>query len=82
MIFRLVDSRWDKEIADAVDVHDSKIRVISPFIKKRAAERLLKNGDPESLQVITRFNLAHFADCVSAIRPQVTAKSWRENSRY
>lgn len=65
MNFRLVDSQWDKEIAAAVSTKSSEIRIISPFIKRRAAERLLKDGRAESLKVITRFNLAHFADCVS-----------------
>jgi len=65
MMFRLVDSKWDKEIADALTAHRSEIKVISPFIKKGAAERLVKNGRPDLLRVITRFNLSHFADCVS-----------------
>lgn len=42
------------------------LRIICPFIKLGALDRLLKGG-PQSLQVITRFNLDDFADGVSDI---------------
>jgi hypothetical protein len=43
----------------------SALRIISPFIKKATAERLLKAGKPGRIEVITRFNLADFCDGVS-----------------
>jgi len=43
------------------------VRIVCPFIKKRAAERLLKRGRPKLLQVITRFNQLEFSVGVSDI---------------
>lgn len=65
MDFRLVDSRWDKELDNALHADHLNIRIVCPFIKKRVAERLIKYGKPKSIQVITRFNLADFCDGVS-----------------
>ena len=65
MNFRLVDVGWDTELEGAVAAEHSGIRVISPFIKKKAAERLLRRDRTPVLQVITRFNLDDFADGVS-----------------
>lgn len=65
MRFRLVDCGWDREIDEALHLSSSSLRIVCPFIKKRAAERLLKLGDFKQLQVITRFNLADFAEGVS-----------------
>jgi hypothetical protein len=67
MKFRLVDTGWAAHLEDALRVDHSRIRVIAPFIKERAAERLLKAGRPETLEVITRFNLDDFSDGVSDI---------------
>jgi hypothetical protein len=65
MDLRLVDGGWDKELAKALRTDRSKVRIVSPFIKKRAAERLLKYGSPKVFQVITRFNLRDFMEKVS-----------------
>ncbi len=65
MSFRLIDKDWDKELRDAVDLGCSRVRVIAPFIKYRAARRLLSEGNPTKLEVITRFNLDDFRDGVS-----------------
>jgi hypothetical protein len=67
MDFRLIDSGWDKELDTALLEDRSTVRIVCPFIKRRAAERLLKRGHPESLQVITRFNLDDFSEGVSDI---------------
>jgi hypothetical protein len=40
MNFRLVDSGWGQLLNDALKKDHSHVRVISPFIKKRAAARL------------------------------------------
>lgn len=63
--FHLVDSGWSTVLDDAVKLGHSKLRVVCPFIKKSAAERLLKYGNVIHIQVITRFNLDEFCDGVS-----------------
>ncbi|MBL8853993.1 MAG: phospholipase D family protein [Planctomycetaceae bacterium] len=65
MSFRLVDTGWDQVLADAVAADRSGVRLVCPFIKKRAVERLLAGGTPGSFQVITRFCLDDFAQGVS-----------------
>ena len=65
MTFRLVDAGWHKEIDDALSADRSSVRIVCPFIKKRAAGHLLKQGKLSTLQVITRFNLGDFSEGVS-----------------
>lgn len=65
MTFQLVDTGWAQVLADAVATDHSKVRLVCPFIKKGAVERLLSGGTPGSLRVITRFNLDDFARGVS-----------------
>lgn len=67
MNFRLVDSGWHIVLGDAIRTDRSSVRIVCPFIKKRAVERLLQWGRPGTLQVITRFNLGDFGDGVSDI---------------
>ncbi len=66
MTIRLIDKGWAQEFADAVAESAGAIRIISPFIKARALNRLL-SAKPNTIKVITRFNLANFADGVSDI---------------
>jgi hypothetical protein len=63
--FRLIDSGWDRVLDEAVNASHVSIRIVCPFIKRRAAHRLLKHGKPKVLQVITRFSLNDFAAGVS-----------------
>lgn len=65
MSFRLVDSGWDEVLDDALRTDRASIRIVCPFIKKRATERLLKRGKPKVFQVITRFSLRDFSRGVS-----------------
>jgi hypothetical protein len=67
MNFRLLDSGWGKAIDEAVVVDASSIRIVCPFIKSRTIERILKHGNPKSLQIITRFNLNDFIAGVSDV---------------
>jgi len=67
MSFRLMEKGWATELDRAVKADRSRIRVICPFIKERAASRLLQHGRPGSLQVITRFDLKCFLQQVSDI---------------
>ena len=66
MTIRLVDEGWRRELAEAVRADASELRIICPFIKVGALESLL-SGQPGNVQVITRFNLADFAEGVSDI---------------
>ena len=61
---RLVDAGWDRELSAAIRADPSEIRIVCPFIKKGALDRLLQHR-PGNVQVITRFNLADFAEGVS-----------------
>jgi hypothetical protein len=65
MTTRLVDRGWQRELNRALKRDHSTVRVCSPFIKRRAAERLLAHGSPGTFQVITRFDLGGFAARVS-----------------
>jgi HKD family nuclease len=66
MATRLVDSGWLREIAEALHEDASELRIISPFIKVGALQRLL-SVRPKAVKAITRFNLADFAEGVSDI---------------
>lgn len=66
MTTRLVDGEWGEAFTEALRDDNSKIRIICPFIKSRALERLLRHN-PNEVQVITRFNLADFAAGVSDV---------------
>jgi len=63
---RLVHQGWGKELTDALSADSSELLLISPFIKVDALERLLCLN-PGKVRVITRFNLADFADGVSDV---------------
>jgi hypothetical protein len=62
--FQLVDSGWDKVIQEAAAADRTELRIICPFIKVRAAKRLLTGEHPDLIQVITRFHLGDMCDGV------------------
>lgn len=62
-----VDAGWDKVLDDGVRADNSTLKIVCPFIKKTASERLLRHGKPGSIQVITRANLDDFYGGVSDI---------------
>jgi hypothetical protein len=66
MSSRLVDIGWGKELNEGLVLEPNDLRVISPFIKLRAAQRILSHK-PKAMRLITRFNLNDFADGVSDI---------------
>lgn len=66
MTLRLVDAAWGTELTKALQADTSALRIISPFIKRRALERLLSLS-PQTIQVVTRYNLDDFASGVSDI---------------
>jgi len=61
---RLVDAQWGSELTAALRADPSELLIICPFIKTGALERLV-SLHPKAIRVITRFNLADFADGVS-----------------
>ncbi len=63
---RLVDSGWDSELTAAIKTDPKYVRIICPFIKEGALERLLSHR-PREVKVITRFNLADFSQGVSDV---------------
>jgi HKD family nuclease len=65
MSFRLVESGWDTELRVALEADCSLVRIICPFMKEKAATRLLHNLKPQALQVITRFSTFDFCEGVS-----------------
>jgi hypothetical protein len=67
MDFRLVHSDWGAVLDEALRLGHPRLRIVCPFIKKRVAERLLKQGKAPHIQVITRFNLCDFCEGVSDI---------------
>lgn len=66
MTMQLVDGGWSKEFTEAVQADSSELRIVCPFIKASSLQRLLRHH-PGRVQVITRFNLADFADGVSDV---------------
>lgn len=64
MTVRLVDAGWGTELTSALRADTSELRIICPFIKVGALDRLL-SLTPSNIQVITRFNLVDFAEGVS-----------------
>ena len=66
MSLRLVNAGWLKELRDALLADRSQLRIICPFIKVGALTRVLC-AQPNSIRVITRFNLNDFADGVSDV---------------
>ena len=66
MKFRLVAEGWDSEFIAGLRQDPSELLIVCPFIKARALARIL-DPRPASLQVITRFKLADFAEGASDI---------------
>lgn len=64
--FRLIDACWGAELENARRSAPDGLRIVCPFIKEAALQRLL-GSTSGNLQVITRFNLADFAAGVSDI---------------
>ena len=66
MTFRLIDRGWDSEFVDGLRQHPGELRIVCPFIKRRALERILPSRPP-FLRVVTRFSLLDFAQGASDI---------------
>jgi hypothetical protein len=66
-MIELIDSGWSSQISERAKERHGKVRVVCPFIKRRAAKRLLDEGHRPEIRVITRFNLSDFSAGVSDI---------------
>ena len=65
---RIVDAGWGQELTEAIRADSSEVRIVCPFIKAGALKYLLSHRPSDGdIQVITRFNLADFAEGVSDI---------------
>lgn len=67
MTTRLINRGWSDELTQALTADTSHLRIICPFIKASALNRLLALK-PRKIEVITRFNLGDFAEGVSDIQ--------------
>lgn len=67
MAVRLVDRNWGYELAAAAAAHPSKTRIICPYIKAAAIDKVLGAAATAGIDVITRFSLADFGAGVSDI---------------
>ena len=65
--FRLVESDWGEEFEALGLEGDQYLKIICPFVKLVALDRLLKNKSPNKIQVVTRFNLQDMANGVNDI---------------
>ena len=52
MTFRLVNAGWSAEFESALSIDHSELRIVCPFIKARALDRLLPFR-PENIRVET-----------------------------
>jgi phosphatidylserine/phosphatidylglycerophosphate/cardiolipin synthase-like enzyme len=64
---RLIDTDWESELCEGLSVCGGTWRLACPFINRSVIERLLNGITLDTLQVVTRFNLADFASGVSDI---------------
>ena len=67
MAVDLVDRNWGDALRAGLARDRAEFRVVCPFITQRALAGLLDHRRPEGLRVVTRANLADFADGVSEI---------------
>jgi hypothetical protein len=61
--FQLIDHGWEAQFETASMLKAKQLRIMSPFIKKRAAARLARGK--KDIRVLTRFSLPEFAEGVS-----------------
>ena len=66
MTLRAVEGHWDQELVEGVKFGAGELRIICPFIKVGAL-KCIPFGRAGRVRVITRFNLADFAEGVSDI---------------
>ena len=67
MTLRVITTEWKTEFTEGIKSYPTELRIISPFITHKAIN-LFPEADPNSIRVITRYNLADFANNVSSIK--------------
>lgn len=68
MSFRLIDGNWHAELVRARRQHPGDLHIVSPFVQAGALLQLLMGQSPTQVRLITRYNLADFADRVSDLQ--------------
>jgi len=63
---KLIDRDWERAFGESVSKEHRDLQIICPFLQRRVVERLLRNGRPDSLRVVTRFCLSDFYQGVSS----------------
>lgn len=63
--FRLISEAWERELVAARRAHPSGLRIVCPFVKKTALQRIVREGTPKTIELITRFDLNCFDQGVS-----------------
>ena len=63
--FRLIKEAWNEEVLAARRANPGRLRIICPFIKAKALDRILRAARSGNIEVITRFDLNGFDQGVS-----------------
>jgi hypothetical protein len=74
--FRLISEAWERELVAARRAHPSGLRIVCPFVKQAALQRIVCEGTAKTIELITRFDLNCFDQGVSdieALRALLTA---------
>ena len=66
MTVQVVDTGWKGQLKKALEADNSSLSIICPFIKAKVVQELMSHK-PQGIRVITRFNLADFANGVSDV---------------
>ena len=65
--FRLISEAWERELVAARRAHPSGLRIVCPFVKATALQRIVREGTAKNIELITRFDLNCFDQGVSDI---------------
>ncbi|GHB04770.1 hypothetical protein GCM10009069_29190 [Algimonas arctica] len=66
-MFKVIDKNWKSEFTKVDLQAEGRLRIVSPFVKLKAAKILIDAVRPSDIQVITRYNLEDFYKGVSDI---------------
>jgi hypothetical protein len=65
--FRLISEAWERELVAARRANSSGLRIVCPFVKQTALQRIVREGTAKNIELITRFDLNCFDQGVSDI---------------
>lgn len=63
--FRLISEAWERELIAARRADPASLRIICPFVKRTALQRIVREGTAKDIELITRFDLNCFDQGVS-----------------